>query len=143
MTEIKRSIKIEAPVSKVFEYASDYLNWPEFFKGVSDFKPITETTRGDGTRFTYKVKMMGMKVTVGTELQQFRENDGWIGKSFKGMEHKSQWIFEKSNGNTEFTYILSYKFPMGRFLDNKFMQPTWIKIIESSLANLKRRMEEK
>src|SRR3990172_1677643 len=143
MTEIKRSIKIEAPVSKVFEYASDYLNWPEFFEGVSNFKSITETTRGNGTQFTYIAKMLGIKVTVGTELHDFRENEGWIGKSFKGMEHKTQWIFEKSNGNTEFTYILSYKFPMGRFLDKKFMQPTWIKVIENSLQKLKRLMEEK
>lgn len=89
MTEIERSIKIGAPVSKVFKYASDYLKWPEFFEGVSSFKPITETTRGNGTKFTYKAKMLGMKITVGTELQEFRENEGWIGKSFKGMEHKT------------------------------------------------------
>ena len=143
MAEIKRSIKIRAPISKVFGYASDYLNWPEFFEGVSNFKSITETTRGNGAKFTYKAKMLGMKVTVGTELQEFRENEGWLGKSFKGMEHKTQWIFKKSNGSTEFTYILSYKFPMGNFLDKKFMQPIWIKIIENSLENLKRRMEEK
>jgi uncharacterized membrane protein len=143
MTEIKRSINIEAPVNKVFEYASDYMNWSEFFEGVSNFKPITELTRGNGTKFIYKAKMMGMKVTVGTELQEFRENEGWIGKSFKGMEHKTEWIFKKLNDNTEFTYVLSYKFPFGRFTDKKVMEPAWIKIIENSLQNLKRIMETK
>lgn len=143
MTEIKRSINIEAPINKVFEYASDYLKWPEFFEGVSDFKPITEMTQGNGTKFTYKAKMLGMNVTVGTELQQFKKNEGWIGKSFKGAEHKTQWIFKKSDDNTEFTYILSYKFPMGSFLDKKFIQPAWIKIIEKSLQNLKKIMESK
>src|SRR4030042_4910756 len=103
MTEIKRSIKIEAPVNKVFEYASDYLKWPEFFEGVSNLNPITEIIRGNGTKLVYKAKMLGIKVAVGTELQQFKENEGWIGKSFKGTEHKTQWIFKKSNGNTEFT----------------------------------------
>lgn len=29
MTEIKQSIIIDAPVNKVFEYASDYLKWSE------------------------------------------------------------------------------------------------------------------
>jgi hypothetical protein len=66
MNEIKRSIKVEAPVSKVFEYASNYLNWPEFFEGVSDVKPITETTHSNGAKFVYKVKVLGIKVTVGT-----------------------------------------------------------------------------
>jgi len=144
MAEIKRSIKIKAPVNKVFEYASDYLRWPEFFEGVSDVKPVTETTRGNRTKFIYKVKVLGMSVTVGTELQEFKENQGWIGKSFKGIEHKTQWIFEKSNGNTEFTFIQNYKFPLylgGKLIDKMLAQPKWIKIIENSLQNLKRIVE--
>lgn len=146
MTEIKRSINIEAPANKVFEYASNYLKWQEFFEGVSDVKPITETIRGNGTKFIYKVKVLGVKVTVGTELQQFKENEGWIGKSFKGIEHQTQWIFEKSNGNTKFTFIQNYKFPLylgGKFMDKIFAQPEWIQIIENSLQNLKRIMEQK
>jgi len=146
MNEIKRSIKIEAPVNKVFEYASNYLKWPEFFEGVSDVKSITETTRGDGSKFIYKVKVLGMNFTVGTEFQEFKEDEGWKGKSFKGIEHRTQWIFKKSNGNTEFTFIQSYKYPWylgGKFIDNKFVYPSWIKIIENSLQNVKRIMEAK
>lgn len=145
MTEIKRSIKIGAPVTKVFEYASDYQKWPEFFEGVSDVTAITKTVRGDGAKFIYKVKVLGMKVTVGTEFQQFKENKGWIGKSFKGIEHQTQWIFEDSNGDTEFTFIQNYKFPAyfgGKFIDKFFAKPEWIKIIENSGQNLKRVMEK-
>lgn len=35
MTEISKTILINAPVSKVFNFASDYLNWPKFFEGIS------------------------------------------------------------------------------------------------------------
>ena len=146
MTEIKRSIKIGAPVNKVFEYASNYQKWSEFFEGVTDVKAITEMTRGDGAKFIYKVKVLGMRVTVGTEFHRFKENKGWIGKSFKGIEHQTQWIFEKSNGDTEFTFIQNYKFPAylgGRFINKMFANPEWIKIIEHSVQNLKRLMEEK
>lgn len=145
MTGIRRSIKIKAPVDKVFKYASDYQKWPEFFEGLSDVKPITEITRGNGAKFIYKVKVLGMKVNVGTEFQQFKENEGWIGKSFKGIEHQTQWIFKKSNGNTEFTFIQNYKFPLylgGKLIDKIFAQPEWNKIIEHSAQNLKRLMEE-
>lgn len=144
MTEIKRSIIIEAPVDKVFAYASDYQKWPMFFEGVSDFKPITETTRGNGTKYIYKAKALGIRVTVGTEIQQFKENEGWVGKSFKGIEHQTQWIFKKSNSNTEFTFIQRHKIPLylgGKLIDKMFGQPAWIKIIENSLQNLKRIME--
>jgi uncharacterized membrane protein len=144
MTEIKRSISIKAPLNKIFEYTSDYRNWSEFFEGVSDVKPITEITRGNGTKFIYKVKVMGMSVTVGTELYEFKENEGWRGKSFKGMEHSTQWIIKKSNGDTEFTYILNYDFPWyfgGKLIDKMFARPEWYRIIENSLQNVKRIME--
>ena len=146
MTEIKQSIKIDAPVNKVFGYASNYLKWSEFFEGLSDVKPVTKITDDNGARFIYKVKMMGLKVTVGTELQQFKKNEGWIGKSFKGLEAQIQWIFKESNGSTEVTYIQKYKLPFyfgGKCFDKKFIQPQWIKIIDNYLQNLKRLTEEK
>jgi len=145
MTEIKRSIIIKAPVEKVFQYASDYQKWPEFYEGISNFNPITEITRGNGTKYVYKAKIFVMNATVGTEITQFKENEGWIGKSFKGFGHKTQWVFKKSNGNTEFTHSLSYKVPWymgGKFSDNKFLKPAWIKIVENSLQNLKRILEQ-
>jgi len=145
MTEIKRSIIIKAPVEKVFQYASDYQKWPEFYEGISNFNPITEITRGNGTKYVYKAKIFVMNPTVGTEITQFKENEGWIGKSFKGFGHKTQWVFKKSNGNTEFTHSLSYKVPWymgGKFSDNKFLKPAWIKIVENSLQNLKRILEQ-
>ena len=64
MTYIERCIEIDAPVEKVFQYASDWNNWPEFFEGVFDFKPTTENQRGNGSRFAYKAKLLGMKAHV-------------------------------------------------------------------------------
>ncbi len=146
MGEIKRSVTIAAAVDEVFRFASDYQKWPEFFVGVSNVKPVTETTRGNGARFIYRVKALGMKFTVGTELREFRENEGWSGKSFKGLEHQTQWIFRKASGGTEFTFIQRHRLPLylgGKLVEKMFIQPEWIKIIENSLRNLKRIMEEK
>ena len=144
MTEIKKSILINAPVSKVFEFASNYQKWPEFFVGISDIKPITDITSDNGARFLYKVQLMGIKMTVGTVFQQFKRNEGWIGQSFKGLDAQTQWIFTETDGRTEFTYIQRYKLPFymgGDFLDKKFIIPQWIKIIDISLQNLKRLTE--
>jgi len=68
MTEIKKSILINATVSKVFEFASNYQKWPEFFVGISDIRPITTITSDTGARFLYKVQLMGLKMTVGSEF---------------------------------------------------------------------------
>ncbi len=145
MNEIKRSIIIDAPVEKVFNYVSNYQKWPEFYEGLSDVKPITEKTWATGSKFNYKVKMLGVNFTVGTEFRNFRKNEGWNGKSFKGIEHKTQWIFKNSNGKTEFTHGLSYKIPWymgGKMYDNLLGKKTWTKIIEISLQNAKRIIEK-
>ena len=144
MTEIKKSILINAPINKVFDFASNYLKWQEFFVGISDIRPITDITDDNGARFLYKVQLMGIKVSIGTEFQQFKRNEGWIGQSFKGLDAQTQWIFKESDGETEFTYIQRYKLPYymgGNLIDKKFIMPQWIKIIEESLNNLKRLIE--
>ena len=142
--EIKRTIRIEAPVEKVFQYASDYRKWPTFYEGVSDTRAITETTRGNGAKFIYKATIMGMKITVGTEFQQFKQNEGWIGISFKGIAHQTQWIFKETGSSTEFTHGVSSKLPWymgGSFLEKRIVEPEWEKIVENSLQNLKELME--
>jgi hypothetical protein len=144
MTEIRKSIRINAPVNKVFDFASNYLNWQKFFVGISDIRPITDITDGNGARFLYKVKLMGIKVAVGTEFQQFKRDEGWIGQSFKGLDALTQWIFKAIEGGTEFTYIQRYQIPFymgGDLIDKKFVTPQWNKIIEKSLNNMKRLTE--
>lgn len=141
MAEIKRTIIINASIDKVFMYVSNYRNWSEFYIGLSEVKPITEKTRSTGSKFIYKVKMLGVNFTVGTEFQDFKENVGWIGKSFKGIESRTQWSFKKLNGNTEFTHGVSYEMPWylgGKLFDSLLGKSTWIKIIENSLQNVKR-----
>ncbi|UCG83813.1 MAG: SRPBCC family protein [Dehalococcoidia bacterium] len=145
MTYIEQSIEINAPVEKVLQYAADWENWPKFFEGVYDFRPTTETTRGTGARYAYKAGMLGMKAAVETEIHDFVENKGWKGVATKGMKHQTCWIFEEVNGKTKFTYGLGYWLPvpiLGGILDKKFMKPAWERIIDNSLQNLKKQLNE-
>ena len=144
MTEIVQSIKINAPVGEVFNYVSDYQNWEEFYDGISNVKPITENTKTIGSKFIYTIKTMGIPFTVGTEFRNFVKNEGWTGKSFKGVEHRTQWLFKEVDGITEFTHAVSYRLPLyfgGSLFDVLFMRSAWKKTIDRSLQNLKRIME--
>ena len=139
MTSIERSININQPLEVVFKYASDYRTWGEWFEGVSDFIPTTESTKGNGTRYAYKAKMMGLEVKVETEIYNYIENKGWQGKSTTGMPHQTLWKFESIDKGTKFTYGLEYKVPLpliGNLIDKYFLLPKWIRIIEKSLQNL-------
>ena len=145
MARIEKSISIPAPVNEVFAYASDYQKWEEWFEGVSGFKPTTETTRGNGTRYAYKAKMMGLSIGVETEILDYIENVGWNGRATKGMPHKTFWIFESVDEGTKMTYGLEYEMDIpliGKWLDNTFMKPQWEKIINTSLENLKKQFQQ-
>jgi len=144
MTKIERTIKIEAPVEKVFDYVSNYKNWPAFYEGISDVKPITENTHSSGSKFVYKTKVMGMQFTVGAEFCDFVKNKGWTGKSFKGVPHRTLWVFKEDGTSTEFTHSVEYNLPIyygGKLFDILLMKSAWMKTIEKSLHNLKSKME--
>lgn len=144
MTRIENSIVIKKAIDEVFNYSSDYEKWSDWFEGVSDFKPTTETKKGNGTRYAYKAKMMGLSVPVETQIHNFVPNNGWIGKATKGMPHQTQWIFETVDEGTKFTYVLEYKLPipvLGPLFDKFILKPQWIKIIEKSLQNLNKKFQ--
>ena len=54
MKKIEASVEIDALVADVFSFASDWQRWESWWEGVSKFRPTTEITRGNGTRYAYK-----------------------------------------------------------------------------------------
>lgn len=140
MSRIEGSVVIDARIKEVFELASDWRRWPEWFEGVSDFRPVGEMTRGNGARYAYRARLMGMPAKVETEIHEFVENQGWTGIGTKGLSHQTQWIFEPQGEATKFTYILEYELPLppvGSLLDRFFLKREWRRMIDKSLENLK------
>jgi hypothetical protein len=120
--------------------------WEEWFEGVTDFSPVTETKKGNGTRYAYKAKMMGLSVKVETEIHDFVADKGWTGKATKGMPHQTKWIFEENIQGTMVTYVLEYKLSiplLGPIFDRFFMKPQWEKLLEKSLQNLAGKFHQK
>jgi len=146
MTRIAESVEVNAPVEEVFAFASDWRYWEKWWLGVSGFKPTTEVTRGNGTRYAYKAWVAGVTVDLETEIQDFVENVGWRGTVTKGLPHRTQWVFEAKGDTTRLAYILEYSLPipvLGSLLDFLLMQPGWRRLLKRSLRNLKLHFEER
>ena len=143
MVRVEHSVVIEATVDQVFNYAADYQKWPEWYEGVSDVKPTTVVSRGNGARYAYKVRVLSVSVTVETEIHDFVQNQGWTGLSTKGIPHRTTWIFEPIGSNTRFTHAVEGHIPiplLGSIFDSLFLRPQWVKIVQSSLNNLTQRV---
>ena len=138
MRKVSESILIKAPRPEVFEYASDWQRWPDWFEGVSIFRPVTSVSRGNGAHYAYRARMFGIPASVETEIHDFVVNVSWAGKSTKGVPHTTQWIFEDEGDATKFTYVLQFHVPvpvLGNMLDS-FMEKEWRRILKNSLKNL-------
>jgi hypothetical protein len=144
MARIESSVLVRAPLHEVFAYASDWRRWAEWFEGVSDFRPVTEIARGNGARYAYRARVACFRVEVVTEIAEFAENVGWKGVSRRGMPHTTHWRFEAVGDQTRFTYVVEGRVPvpgLSRLIDGLLLEPQWRRIVEGSLANLKRRFE--
>lgn len=140
MTRIADSVVVDAPLEAVFAYASDWRQWPEWFVGVSDFRPTTAVTRGDGARYAYRASLMGIPATVETEVRGFAENRGWTGIATRGLPHRTHWRFEAKGDSTRFTYELEYHLPvplLGALLDSLVLKRQWRRVVRRSLHNLR------
>ena len=144
MVRVEMSVFVPAPLSEVFAYASDWERWAEWFEGVSGFRVITEITRGNGARYAYKAHIVCFRVEVVTEITEFAENVGWTGIARGGVPHATYWHFEAVGDQTRFTYAVEGRVPipvLGGLIDAMMLRPQWHRIVENSLANLKRRFE--
>ena len=144
MTRVEASVDVDAPVADVFAFASDWRRWDDWWEGVSGFRPTTEVTRGNGTRYAYKAWVGGVILGLETEIRDFVDNEGWRGVVTKGPPHATQWLFEPKGNATRLTYVLEYSLPipvLGPLLDSLLIMPGWRRRLEKSLGNLKAHFE--
>lgn len=112
MSEIKQSIVINAPVSKVFEFVTNPANWPRYVTNLMDVKDMSPDIPAKGSTFTYQYKIMGFKVDgKGTVTENIKDKSFVL--SFESVVPiKERYDFvEKGDSTTEFFFNLQYEVP--------------------------------
>ena len=141
MTRIEKSIEIEAPVEKVFNFAADWQNKSKWYAGIHDWKPTTEKTRGVGARFVFKTKFLGREDETEMETDNFAQNESIGYKSVRGVESRHKMLFASLGGRTKVTDISEYTLPipvLGWLVDALVFKRRMHRNSEDSLQNLKR-----
>ncbi len=140
MTRIETSVDFDAPVTDVFAFVSDWRHWRDCWVGVSDLKPATGITRGNGARFTYKACIAMVSLNLETEIHDFEQDVGWRGVVTSVFPHGSRWVLEPLNGKTRLTCILEYdpdELFLGSLADRLLLRPMWRRRVKKSLGNMK------
>jgi uncharacterized protein YndB with AHSA1/START domain len=142
MATVKKSITINAPVEKIFEYANKPENLPEIWPSMIEVKNIKELPNG-GYSYDFVYKMAGMRLTGSSEDTEVVPNERVVSISTGGIESTITWTYEPEGGGTKITTLAEYKIPVP--LLGKIAEAIIVKMNENEgdtvMANLKARME--
>jgi uncharacterized membrane protein len=144
MGKVGSSVEIHVPVEKVVAFLEDWHNAEKWYEGIYDWKPTTEMTTGNGARFSYKVKDLGLEIQYETELYDHVKGRAFKLRSVEGPKVNERYSFEPIEGGTRVTYAMDYDVPppiLGALLDLLVLRSLWAKRVQTNLQNLKRLLE--
>jgi uncharacterized membrane protein len=144
MAKVESSIEIYVPIEKLIAFLEDWHNAEKWYEGIYDWKPITENTTGNGARFSYKVKDLGLETSYLTEMYDHVKNKEFKLRSVEGPKVDEHYSFEPIEGGTRITYTMDYDVPLpliGGILDTLIFRSLWAKRVQRSMQNLKRILE--
>jgi uncharacterized membrane protein len=142
MAKVIKSVSIDAPVEKGFEYASVPANLPEFWPSLVEVKDVQPLPSG-GHKYGWVYKMAGMRFDGSTEDKEFIANQRVVAHTKGGIESTIVWSYEGEGGGTKVTLEAEYTVPvplLGRLAEPFIVRQNQHEA-ELLLANLKARME--
>jgi uncharacterized protein YndB with AHSA1/START domain len=142
MARVKKSITINAPVEKIFDFVGDPNNLPAFWPSMVEAKDIEPLPNG-GNRFGWVYKMAGVRFEGSSEVIEYVANQRTVTVSEGGISSTITWVFESEDGGTKVTFDAEYTVPIpliGRLAEAIVVRQNE-REAETLLANLKARME--
>jgi coenzyme Q-binding protein COQ10 len=142
MVKISRSVVINAPVEKVFEYATNPESLLEFWPSMVEVKDV-HAGQGVGDNYRWVYKMAGMRLEGQAECVEYTVNEHVTMKNTGGVPSTFVWNYSPENGGTKVTMEAEYTIPVP--LLSKLAEAFIVKGNEHEadalMANLKARME--
>lgn len=142
MAHLKKSIVIQAPVNKVFEYLFEPTNLPEVWPSMVEVMEI-QRPPDRKYRFHWKYKMGGVVFDGETQTESFVQDQQVVSTSTGGIPSRFVWDYQPENGGTRLTVDIEYTVPVP--LVGKLAEAVIVKMNEREadtlFANLKTRME--
>ena len=125
MAKLERTIKINAPVEKVFAYITNPTNELEFVPSIADIQNIQG--EGESTTYDWKYKMMGITRSGKSKVVEYKPNERYITKSSGGIVSTWTYSFKAETGGTQMNLVIEYTIPvpvLGKFAERLVLRQT-------------------
>lgn len=142
MTQIKKTIQIEAPLEKVYALARDPRHWSDWWVGLSEAKAV----RGDGSKGTeveHTYTLVGIPFALTTRvIEEGRTGDEarWVGAIEGQIKGKQEWHYIGHGDSTEVSASIDYALPgkaLGKIADRLVIERMEERALASTLENLR------
>jgi uncharacterized membrane protein len=143
MPKIEKSITINAPVKKVFDYFSNAELMPEWMPGMVEVKDIKSTKDGVGSSYKWVYKMAGMRFKGESITEEYVSEKKTVTKTKGGINSLWTWNFEPHNNGTKIDLVVEYTIPvpvLGKIAEAIVLKQN-IREADLALANIKAKME--
>jgi ligand-binding SRPBCC domain-containing protein len=146
MTRVETTVMIEAPIESVYEFASDWRNFPRYFTYIREVRPLTDENLGQRAELALKVKFRGLSLNSLWQGVGEVSPAGWaFDAKLMGRWARKTWTLLPVGNGTRLTFTLDYTMPpipvLAGLMDRLWMKPGWQRIYAASFANLKKLME--
>jgi len=145
MTRIHKEIVVARPVGDVLRFARDWRNMPRYLDYIQSVQPLTENTKGVGTKLLVNLTFLGRRMSSEWETVEYNADEGWTFKApLMGVEALKHWRFEPVGESTRVSFRLEYdpKPPViAPLVDALLLRRKWDQIYERGMQNLKQILE--
>ncbi len=143
MATLTKSIIINTPPERVFDYMADPKNLPEIWPSLIETRDVQHSPEGMAINWGWTYKMAGMRFEGKSEVVEQVANQLTVTKSEGGIASTITWKYLPEDGGTKVTVEAEYTVPvplLGK-LAEAFVVKQNEKEAELILENLKARME--
>jgi len=110
MAKIERSVIINAPVEKVFEFICEPMNFLQTHPGLADIRDVTG--RGEGQAWSWRYKMMGLSFQGKAQVIRSVLNSERVERTTGGIRSTWTWRLKREDGETKLDLIIDYTIPV-------------------------------
>jgi len=142
METFEKSIIINAPVEKVFEYIDNPLNDPEWMIGMMEVHEV-EGLPGVGRHFHWTFKMVGIPLKGQSTTMEHVPNRRTVTESQGGVSSTWAADVEPEGDGTKLTMKVEYTIPipvLGKLAEHLISKQNQ-RNLESSMENIKHMLE--
>jgi uncharacterized membrane protein len=143
MKKVEKTITVNAPAEKIYNYVGNPENLPEVWPSLVEVTDVQSLPNGgNSNRWAYK--MAGIRLKGTSEDTERVPNERIVSKTKGGVESTQTWVVQPEAGGTKVSFVVEYTVPIPVL--GKIAEVIIVKMNDreagSMLANLKLRMEE-